>query len=167
MGDRAAVCVMRAGEADLPEILAVQKRAFASEAERYGDPNLPPLRETLDEIREQLATHVVLKAVWDCQIVGSVRGHLEAGSCHVTRLAVRPDVQGRGIGSLLVGALEEQFPNAESFVLFTGHKSHRTIALYERLGYRVTHSTVESDRVTLVHMAKHSGSERPGAERQG
>lgn len=148
------VRVVPASEADLPEILAVQKQAFASEAERYGDPDLPPLRETVDQVRQQLATHVVLKAVWGGEIVGSVRGRLEAGSCHVSRLAVRPDVQGRGIGAQLVRALEEQFPGAESFVLFTGHKSHRTIALYERLGYCVTHSTVESDRVTLVHMAK-------------
>lgn len=152
------VRVVRASEADLPEILAVQKQAFASEAERYGDPDLPPLHETVDEIRQQLDTHVVLKAVLEGQIVGSVRGRLEASSCHVSRLAVRPDVQGRGIGAQLVRALEEQFPGAESFVLFTGHKSHRTIALYERLGYCVTHLTVESDRVTLVHMAKRASS---------
>jgi len=152
------VLVTRASEADLPDILAVQRRAFESEAARYDDPELPPLRETLDDLRQQLATHVVLKAVVGRQLVGSVRGHMEAGACHVARLSVRPDVQGRGVGAQLMLALEEQFAGAKSFVLFTGHRSHRTIALYERLGYRVTHSTVESDRVTLVHMVKHTGS---------
>lgn len=147
--------IERAAEGDAREILALIKRAFASVGEQYGDPHLPPLTETLEEHRAAYANGVVLKAVEDGRIIGSVQGVLrEDGTCYVARLVVEPTLQGRGIGRALATELERHFPDAVGFSLFTGHLSGETLGLYRSLGYAETHRESVSDRLTLVWMEK-------------
>jgi len=55
----------------------------------------------------------------------------------VRRLAVLPDVRGRGIARALMCALEEAYPRAERFELFTGAMAEGPIALYTSLGYHL------------------------------
>ena len=43
--------IERANLEDLPEILALQKMAFSSESKLHGDLQIPPLTETLEELR--------------------------------------------------------------------------------------------------------------------
>jgi hypothetical protein len=50
--------------------------------------------------------------------------------------------------------IEADFPEAESFELFTGYKSKSNLRLYRRLGYEAYREEVESLKVTLVHMRK-------------
>jgi len=63
--------------ADAEEILALQRRAYQSEAAIYDDYSLPPLQETLEEIRDRFRDHLFLKAVRGDRIVGSVRAREE------------------------------------------------------------------------------------------
>ena len=154
----AAVSISRATPADAKTILALQKRAYESEARSYDDWSLPPLAQTLESMREEFASGTVLKAVIgegsDARIVGSVRARLTAEGCQVGRLVVEPGWQGRGIGTLLMRAIEQAFPEAARFQLFTGSRSEGNIRLYERLGYQRTHDEVLSPAVTLTHLEK-------------
>jgi ribosomal protein S18 acetylase RimI-like enzyme len=77
----------------------------------------------------------VLKATLKGEIIGSVRAHAEAGTCHVARLVVHPDYHGRGIGTRLMHALEDGFGDAERFEIFTGDRSDPALHLYRKLGY--------------------------------
>jgi len=120
---------------DLEEILALQKLAFQSEAERYNDDTLPPLTQTLEGIRADLERMVLLKASVDGRIVGSVRAYAEGDTCHIGRLVVHPDFQRRGIGRQLMHEIERRFPHVQRFELFTGHASTPALRLYEGLGY--------------------------------
>lgn len=139
---------------DAGAILALQKLAYESEARLYHDWNLPPLTQTLDEMRTEFAASRVLKALDDRRLVGSVRARESGGTCHVGRLIVSPDLQGRGLGSRLMRAIEAKFPGAARFELFTGSRSEANIRLYERLGYRRFREQVLSPAVTLVFMEK-------------
>ncbi len=66
------ICV--AGEKDAAEILDLQKRAFVTEAQAHGNWDIEPLRQTLDGILADFATHTFLKAVdGNGAIVGSVK----------------------------------------------------------------------------------------------
>ena len=51
-----------ATEQDAGEILTLQRAAYQSEALLYGDPELPPLLQTIDELREELATEIYRQA---------------------------------------------------------------------------------------------------------
>lgn len=144
--------IQRAVAADAGEILTLQRAAYVSEAQLYGDPYIPPLVESLEQVRKAVETAMVLKATDGPRIIGSVRGATAGTTCLVGRLVVAPDRQGRGIGTALLAALHEQVPEAEAFDLFTGHLSESNMRLYRRQGYRETHRERMDDHMTLVHL---------------
>lgn len=139
---------------DAEAILALQRLAYQSEARLYNDNSLPPLRQTLDELRRELTNQTFLKAVEEGRIVGSVRAYQQGETCSIGRLMVHPEWQGRGIGKALMHAIEACFATATRFELFTGSKSEGNIRLYQRLGYEIFLSKTLSEQVTLVYMEK-------------
>ncbi len=146
--------IARASKADAETILALQRLAYESEARAYGDWNLPPLTQTIEELHEELEDSLVLKATVEGRLVGSVRARPAEGTCQIGRLMVHPDFQGRGMGSALLQAIEAEFPDAAKYELFTGSKSDATIGLYERHGYVITRSERQSEAVMLVYLEK-------------
>ena len=128
--------IMRAVPKDAEELLKVQKLAYKSEAELYNNFDIPPLKETSGEITEQFGTHIFLKAVRQGEIVGTVRAFEEGDTCHIGRLAVRPDMQNKGVGTALLKEIEKYF-SPKRFELFVGSKSDRNIRLYQKMGYGI------------------------------
>jgi len=123
---------------DAGELMTVQRAAFLAEGENYGTFRLPPMTETLDEIRAVIADpdSVVLVARLGHRLVGAVRGTVAAGTGYVARLAVAPDLQGRGIARRLMAVLEQALAGRVTrFELFTGSTSAGTLRLYHSLGY--------------------------------
>ena len=140
--------------ADAAEILELQKLAYQSEAAIYNDWSIPPLTETLDDVKRELVKSTFLTVCDAGRIIGSVRVSINNGTGEIGRLIVHPDFQGRGIGSQLMLAVEAGFPAVKRFELFTGSKSVRNIWLYERLGYTIFDRKPLSDLVELVFMEK-------------
>lgn len=139
---------------DATAVLELQKLAYQSEARLYGDWTLPPLTQTLENLREEFATSVVLKASEDGRLIGSVRARDVNGVCQVGRLIVHPEQQGRGVGTMLMHGIEGEFPGITVFELFTGSRSEGNLRLYERLGYARSREKVLSPSVTLVFLEK-------------
>lgn len=152
--DTAAAILARALEMDAAELHDLQRLAFRSEAERYGDWNIPPLTEPLAATQRALAEQWVLKATLDGTIVGSVRGRTEGAICQVGRLVVHPRARRQGLGARLLTTLEAALPQVRRFQLFTGARSVENLRLYERLGYRRERTEIVSAAVELVHLAK-------------
>jgi ribosomal protein S18 acetylase RimI-like enzyme len=144
---------------DLPveragELLTLQRAAYVAEAQRYGDLLLPPLLETLDELRSVLAEAICLGAWRDDRLAGSVRATIRDGVMHIARLVVAPDLQGLGLGRLLLAEIEARGTGVDQFALFTGHLSTRNLGLYRRNGYRETSRETVNATTTLVHLVK-------------
>lgn len=148
------VDIERAIPEDAGEILTLQRAAYVSEAQLYGDPFIGPLVESLEQLRKVIETGVVLKALDGPRIVGSVRGRMSGQTCVVGRLVVAPDRQGEGIGGALLAELHRAVPEATAFDLFTGHLSDGNLRLYRRLGYRETHRERLQDHLTLIHLRR-------------
>ncbi|MGA2034974.1 MAG: GNAT family N-acetyltransferase [Thermoguttaceae bacterium] len=146
---------------DSAAVLDLQKLAYQSEASIYNDFGLPPLTETLEDFRSQFSSRVVLKAVDQGRIIGSVRAYEDEKTCYIGRLIVHPDYQRQGIGTQLMNQIEASFGAAERFELFTGHRSANAIRLYERLGYKVFSQEPVHDRLTLVFLEKRRRGEGP------
>jgi ribosomal protein S18 acetylase RimI-like enzyme len=146
--------VEKASIEDAEEILALQKAAYASEGRFYNDLSIPPLTQTLEEMRTDFERQLVLKAVEEGEIVGSVRARMKEGRCLIGRLIVRPDRQGRGIGSRLMEEIEASFPQAESFRLFTGHRSEKPLHIYEKMGYEEYRTEYLHEDLTLIYLEK-------------
>ena len=154
MKEDLSLYIADATEADAAEILGIQKAAFHGQGILYNDMTLPPLVQTLDELIQDFKNHSFLKALQGNKIVGSVRGHVERDTCHVSRLFVHPEFQNRGIGKKLLLSIEDKFPGVKRYELFTGHKSVRNIAVYEKLGYRKFGERPQGDKVLLYCMEK-------------
>lgn len=139
---------------DLPEILALQKLAYRSEAEIYNDFGIPPLKQTMEQLEEEAEYSTILKAVDDGRIVGSVRAYEKEGTCFIGRLIVHPDYRNRGIGRKLMGTVEIFF-KCKRYELFTGHRSEKNLALYEKLGYKRYKTETISEALSLIYLEKY------------
>jgi len=139
---------------DAEQLLDLQRLCYQSEAALYHDRTIPPLAETLTELRASFATHRILTARSADGLVGSVRGHLIGDTCHIGRLVVHPTVQRRGYGARLMHEIEASFPDAARFALFTGHRSEGNLRLYHRLGYAEFRRDTRSPHLDLVYLEK-------------
>jgi len=146
--------IERATISDAEEIISLQKLAYISEAEIYADFTIPPLVQTLEELRDDLKNQFFLKAVIDGRIIGSVRAFAKEGTCFMGRLIVHPDFQNQGIGSKLVQDMEDIFKTSKRFELFTGHQSERNLYLYQKLGYKIFKTEKINDKVSYVYLEK-------------
>ena len=146
--------IERAIHDDAAEILALQKLAYQSEAAIWNDYMIPPLTQTLESLQAQFADHIILKAVENGEMIGSVRGKQENDTCYIGRIIIHPDRQNRGIGTQLMAAIEAAFPTASRFELFTGQKSERNLYLYQKLGYRIFKEEPLNERVIIVYLEK-------------
>jgi histidine ammonia-lyase len=158
-----AISLVEPGDAG--ELLTLQRAAYVSEGQIYENASIPPLTQTLAELEQELAETIALKATLGTRMVGTARARLEDGTLHIGRIAVAPDMQGRGIGTRLIERLEaDHGAGAHTFALFTGDSNPANRRLYERLGYRETHAEVLDFGVRLVHLAKPAADESDAPE---
>ncbi|MCP4673686.1 MAG: GNAT family N-acetyltransferase, partial [Desulfobacula sp.] len=146
--------IIEADIEDAQKILTLQKLAYKQEAEIYQDLNIPPLLQTLEEIKKEIEQQVFLKAIDGNKIIGSVRAYSDNYSCFIGRLIVHLERQGQGIGTKLMHNIEACFSNIQRCELFTGTKSTKNIKLYKRLGYKPFKEQVVNKSLSLVYMEK-------------
>ncbi|MFT4263200.1 MAG: GNAT family N-acetyltransferase [Nocardioides sp.] len=119
------------------------RACWVSEAVSSGTLAVPALHETLAEVAETIATWDTYVVRSGGRLVGSVRGRVEpdgAGGRHwnIGRLCVAPDLQGRGLGRVLLEHIERVAPaEATSYWLFTGANSARNQRIYRKAGFRL------------------------------
>ncbi|WP_211346485.1 GNAT family N-acetyltransferase [Actinokineospora cianjurensis] len=107
---------------DVGEALTVQRSAYVSEAQRYHQPLIPPLVETLDQFRADL--RIAIGAWSGTRLVGSVRGRVDGPRMEVARFSVAIDFQGKGVGRALLTAVEAAAP-PEITPLLAGHRGRQ------------------------------------------
>jgi len=146
--------IEEASESDLQEILDLQKLAFQIQGEIYNDFTIPPLVQTLEEIKNDFLLQVFLKTEKDGKIIGSVRGFKIDDSCYIGRLIVHPDYQNQGIGSKLLNEIERAFTTVSRYELFTGHKSEKEIYFYQKQGYSIFKKEKVDEILTMVYFEK-------------
>lgn len=143
--------------ADLETILELQKESYLQEAEIYNDFSIPPLTQDLDSLKREWKDGVVLKAVLNDQIIGSVRARLVDGVCEIGKLIVKPGFQNQGIGKKLMAAIEKQFNNCSVYELFTGNRSEKNLAMYRKSGYKDSKQVHIDSNLTLIYLQKQNG----------
>ncbi|WP_203581657.1 GNAT family N-acetyltransferase [Microbacterium hibisci] len=139
--------------------MTLQRAAFVSEALIYGTPDMPPLTQTLDEVAAELIDNLGCVAFDGTRMVGAVRARRDGELLLIGRLAIAPDQQGRGIGTLLLGAVEQRGAEAGATEaeLFTGSLSDANLRLYQREGYAESQRVAGDDGIEQVFLRKSLG----------
>ena len=146
--------IKNAERADLPEILQLQYLAYQSEADLFGSRDIPPLKQTLDEVIEEFNSGIILKMIDDKNnIIGSVRAKEIDGTVYIGKLMVHPDHQHKGYGTMLLSEMENRFPD-KRYELFTSTRSVDNIRLYESLGYKIFDRKKIDEELVFVYMEK-------------
>jgi ribosomal protein S18 acetylase RimI-like enzyme len=112
--------------------------------------------QTLSELAQEFKTCRVFKMTLGGKIIGSVRGKIVGDTCHIGRLFVHPEFQGRGFGTRLMNRIEIELGCADRFEIFTGSRSLDNLRLYERLGYREVRREAISGDLEMVYLQKPS-----------
>ena len=146
VGSLAELDVRLATPADAAELLVLQRACWAPEGLASGDWVVPPLAETLEEVRAAVGewrTYAVRTASRGGglgRLVASVRGGVRPGDPAVwetARLMVAPDLQGRGLGRELLALSEAAAPaSVTTYWLTTGVVAAQNQRFYRRAGYR-------------------------------
>lgn len=130
--------VSRFVDGDLAELVVLQRCCWVDEALINRSLDVPALHESPAQVLEWATSWTTLVVRRSGRFIGAVRGRAEGNDWQVGRLMVAPDLAGRGIGSWLLDCIERMAPQEVTrFILFTGGKSTRNIATYERAGYRL------------------------------
>ncbi|MGX4653644.1 GNAT family N-acetyltransferase [Micromonospora sp. SCSIO 07396] len=138
---------------DAPEVTMLQRCCWTEEALVNETLAIPPLHESVQEVGQWLADWHTTGLWRDGRLLGMVRTRTDGTECHLGRLAVVPDLRGRGVGRWLLRAAEVAAgPGCRRIELFTGARSLRNIALYRSVGYRPL-SPAGPDGT--IHLAKH------------
>jgi len=153
MIDLEGLKIVKADESDAAEIWRLQRTAYLSEAEIYDDYSIQPLTQTFEQAIEEFGESVVLKAIISDKIIGSVRAHERDNIVYIGKLMVLPDYQNMGVGKKLLEAIEREF-QGRRLELFTGAKSEKNIALYEKCGFSLFKTEEIAPGFSFVYMEK-------------
>ncbi|SEQ96940.1 Ribosomal protein S18 acetylase RimI [Lachnospiraceae bacterium NE2001] len=157
--------IIKAEIEDLKEILELQYLAYQSEAALFGTDDIPPLKETLEEVIEEYNNGIVLKMVFDesekdtelsnenGKIIGSVRAYEKDGTAYIGKLMVHPDFRGQGYGTKLLNEIQKYYSN-KRYELFTSTRSVDNIRLYEKNGFKKFKQEAVTDELIFVYMEK-------------
>ena len=148
-----SIGIYKAGLEDLQEILQLQYLSYQSEAALFGSRDIPPLKQTLDEVIAEYNNGIVLKMTDDDVIVGSIRAKERNGTVYIGKLMVHPDYRRNGYGTKLLTEIEKYFPN-KRYELFTSTRSTGNIRLYQNLGYKMFDCKAITDELQFVYMEK-------------
>lgn len=154
---REALRITRCGPERAEEIRRLTWEAFRP-YDRL-DPPSGAVRESLDRIRDDLVRGGGAIAELDGRPVACLRWELNPdGAFHVRRLAVLPELQGRGIGRTMMSWAEDEARRRGCDAVSVGVRVDLpdNLALYRRLGYEIIaeHRHEGYDRTTWFGMRK-------------
>jgi GNAT superfamily N-acetyltransferase len=129
--------VLDATGGDAPELLVLQRCCWVEEAIANDTLEIPPLYESVDDVRAWLREWSTWCVRVDARLVGAVRARRDGSAWEIGRLMVAPDLWGKGLGRYLLGLAEAHAPvDVAELTLFTGARNARNIRFYEAAGYR-------------------------------
>lgn len=135
--------------ADAEELMQLHAEAFAQDQLDYGQGpaghHYLPWHQ--DVMVKQHYFKMMVAGQWVGGMVVEDKGQ---GHYFLNTLFIAPAMQGHGYGQRAMMFLEQAFPQAKRWSLFTPHKSYRNHRFYEKLGYLKTGDKFLGDQPGLV-----------------
>ncbi len=125
MTDDALLTIRRLSYADLPQVIAIERRAFPT-----------PWSLAMFVLELSKSSGVCLAATLDGRVAGYVVCSRYADVWHVMNVAVDPDHRRRGLGRALLEHLLAEVGEDAAMTLEVRRTNASAMRLYERLGFR-------------------------------
>lgn len=113
--------------------LKIQREAYEIEAQFIGSRNIPPLQETMNQLKE--ATEMFLGYFDNENLLGFIALEDEEQDLRISRLVVHPKYFSKGIGTQLVQHALKHLRNGRRVIVSTGDRNTPAKRLYEKLGF--------------------------------
>jgi ribosomal protein S18 acetylase RimI-like enzyme len=140
----------------LRQLWDLQRASYAVEAQLIGFDGIPPLHESLDQLRA--CDESFLGVHDESRLIGALAWtRLPDGSLDICRLVVHPDAHRRGIATALLDALDSIEP-AESTIVSTGTANLPALALYRRRGFTPVGERQIAPGVTVTLLERENAS---------
>jgi [ribosomal protein S18]-alanine N-acetyltransferase len=120
-----AVEIRRLVYADLPQVVAIERRAFTT-----------PWSLAMFVLELSKPAGICLAAQVENELVGYIVCSRYDTVWHVMNVAVDPDFRRRGIATALIGALIERVGDDAQITLEVRRSNTGAVALYEKFGFR-------------------------------
>lgn len=137
--------VRRATYDDVEAIAQITSEAFVKYAQMAGIDTVAALTETIEDIKRDIDSKLVLVAFMDGEPVGSVRVavDLENKSAYLSRFGVRLNVQNNGIGKSLINLVDLKMKELgiRKICLHTAAKVGVLVRFYYGRGFYIDSTT--------------------------
>ncbi|KYH28353.1 MULTISPECIES: GNAT family N-acetyltransferase [Clostridium] len=146
--------VRKASLEDIEDISRITKEAFKQYSKYViKNDNLEALKETYKDIEMDIQTKEVFVASLNGMIVGSVRINiLPDKTAYLSRFAVSPKFQNRGIGNVMLNAVDEAMKKAgvKKLFLHTAAKASSLIYCYYKHDFYIDSTTKDRGYVRAL-----------------
>lgn len=133
-------------------VLSLQREAYRIEAELIGSMDIPPLKESLQEL---MACEEKFVGLFEQEeLIGVTSYKVENGQLDIHRLMVKPGHLRKGIARKLLNYLEKAIPDVHEIIVSTGAANLPAVQLYQKLGFKKTGEQMKKEGITLVHFKK-------------
>lgn len=148
-----------ATQADLARIQECAEAAYTLYIDRIGRRPAPMDADFRSQIEDGLVEIVQVNGEWAGYCVSELLLDDEARTLFVENTALRPSFQGKGLARLMFETLEQKAgaADADTITLYTNAAMHENLALYPKLGFKITDRRRE-DGFDRVYFAKALGS---------
>jgi ribosomal protein S18 acetylase RimI-like enzyme len=135
----------------LQEVLDLQQKAYAVEANVLGVQFLPPQQESLRDLQN---THEEIFAMLDCnQYVGALFLEKMDDGLSINKLFVDPNYFRKGIGSKLVEYVVKLYPT-QKFRVSTGEANKPALRLYDEFDFSLIDTKDLGEGLKLVTLER-------------
>lgn len=117
----------------LESSLKIQQEAYEVEAQLIGSRNIPPLYETIEQLKE--ANEIFWGYFEGDELRGFVSVEDENQDLRISRLVVRPTSFSKGVGTQLVQHVLKNLRNSRTVIVSTGNGNLPAKRLYEKFGF--------------------------------
>jgi ribosomal protein S18 acetylase RimI-like enzyme len=116
------------------ELLSLQLAAYRVEAELIGFNDIPPLKDSIQSIRQ--ANETFIGYYDDNELAGAISYSKKDGSVTICRMMVHPNHFRKGIASKLLSYVLDREKTSDKFIVSTGAANIPAIELYKRHGFK-------------------------------